>query len=170
MAELSTASLKHYRALIDEPGFLAYFEQSTPIGEIESLPIASRPAHRSGGRSLADLRSIPWVFAWTQSRCLIPAWYGIGAAFSSFADRHKDGWGMLREMYGAWSFFRATIDNAALALAKADLGIARLYAELAEDSGVRERIWQRIAGSTPWPGKQCFERKDRPSFWRRSPG
>ncbi len=145
MAELSTASLKHYRALIDEPGFLAYFEQSTPIGEIESLPIASRPAHRSGGRSLADLRSIPWVFAWTQSRCLIPAWYGIGAAFSSFADRHKDGWGMLREMYGAWSFFRATIDNAALALAKADLGIARLYAELAEDSGVRERIWQRIA-------------------------
>ena len=145
MTELSKDSLAHYRALIEEPGFLTYFEQSTPIGEIESLPIASRPAHRHGGRSLADLRSIPWVFAWTQSRCLIPAWYGIGAAFSSFAARHKDGWEMLRDMYGAWSFFRATIDNAALALAKADLGIARLYAELVDDPGLRARIWQCIA-------------------------
>ena len=128
MRELSVASLSHYRSLIEEPGFLSYFEQSTPIGEIEALPIASRPAHRHGGRSLADLRSIPWVFAWTQSRCLIPAWYGIGTAFASFAAAHEDGWETLREMYGSWSFFRATIDNAAQALAKADQGIACLYA------------------------------------------
>jgi len=145
MTELSSASLSHYRALIEEPGFLAYFEQSTPIEEIESLPIASRPAHRHGGRSLSDLRSIPWVFAWTQSRCLIPAWYGIGAAFTAFAARHPDGWDRLREMYGGWSFFRATIDNAALALAKADQGIACLYAALVDDTGIRDRIWQRIA-------------------------
>ncbi len=145
MTELSEDSLSCYRALIDEPGFLTYFEQSTPIGEIESLPIASRPAHRHGGRSLADLRSIPWVFAWTQSRCLIPAWYGIGAAFTSFAARHADGWERLREMYGSWAFFRATIDNAALALAKADQGIACLYAALVEDPEIRDRIWQRIA-------------------------
>ncbi len=145
MAELSLASLSHYHALIDEPGFLTYFEQSTPIGEIESLPIASRPAHRHGGRSLADLRSIPWVFAWTQSRCLIPAWYGIGTAFTSFAAARQDGWEMLREMYGAWSFFRATIDNAALALAKADQGIACLYAGLVDDQEIRSRIWQRIS-------------------------
>jgi phosphoenolpyruvate carboxylase len=145
MRELSMASLTHYRVLIEEPGFLSYFEQSTPIGEIESLPIASRPAHRHGGRSLADLRSIPWVFAWTQSRCLIPAWYGIGAAFTAFAARRDDGWEMLREMYGSWSFFRATIDNAALALAKADQGIACLYAGLVDDPELRERIWQRIA-------------------------
>ena len=145
MAEMSAVSLQHYRALIEEPGFLTYFEQSTPIGEIEALPIASRPAHRRGGRSLSDLRSIPWVFAWTQSRCLIPAWYGIGAAFSSFADHHADGWETLREMYGAWSFFRATIDNAALALAKADQGIARLYSDLVDAPAIRDRIWQRVA-------------------------
>jgi phosphoenolpyruvate carboxylase len=145
MEELSRDSLLHYRALIEAPGFLTYFEQSTPIGEIEALPIASRPAHRHGERTLADLRSIPWVFAWTQSRCLIPAWYGIGAAFSSFAARHADGWETLREMYGGWSFFRATVDNAALALAKADLGIARLYAQLVEEAEIRDRIWQCIS-------------------------
>ena len=145
MMELSRASLSHYRALIEEPGFLAYFEQSTPIEEIEALPIASRPAHRYGGRSLADLRSIPWVFAWTQSRCLIPAWFGIGAAFASFAAAHESGWDTLREMYGSWSFFRATIDNAALALAKADQGIACLYAGLVEEPAARDRIWRLIA-------------------------
>jgi len=145
MDELSPEALRLYRALIEAPGFLSYFAESTPIGEIEALPIASRPAHRHGERTLADLRSIPWVFAWTQSRCLIPAWFGIGAAFASFAARHADGWDTLREMYGGWSFFRATIDNAALALAKADLGIARLYAELVEDAEVRDRIWQAIS-------------------------
>jgi phosphoenolpyruvate carboxylase len=145
MGELSRISLARYRALIEEEGFLSYFEQSTPIGEIESLPIASRPAHRRGGRSLSDLRSIPWVFAWTQSRYLIPAWYGIGTAFASFASLHRDGSDMLQEMYNGWSFFRATIDNAALALAKADLGIARLYGELVEDTSIRNRIWQCIS-------------------------
>ncbi len=145
MEELARAALASYRALIDAPGFLSYFEQSTPIGEIEALPIASRPAHRRGGRSLADLRSIPWVFAWTQSRCIIPAWYGIGSAFQAFAAAHPDGWDLLREMYGAWSFFRATIDNAALALAKADMQIARLYAGLVEDEAVREGIWSLIS-------------------------
>ncbi|HVO39727.1 MAG TPA: phosphoenolpyruvate carboxylase [Spirochaetia bacterium] len=145
MGELSRSALAAYRALIEEPGFLTYFEQSTPIGEIEALPIASRPAHRHGGRSLSDLRSIPWVFAWTQSRCLIPAWYGLGSAFQEFAAAHADGWETLREMYGGWAFFRATLDNAVLALAKADMGIARLYAGLVEDEAVREKIWGLIS-------------------------
>ena len=145
MGELSRSALASYRALIEEPGFLAYFEQSTPIGEIEALPIASRPAHRHGDRTLADLRSIPWVFAWTQSRCLIPAWYGIGSAFQAFAASHEDGWETLREMYGGWSFFRATMDNAVLALAKADMDIARLYADLVEEESIRQRIWGLIS-------------------------
>src|SRR5208337_5386258 len=90
MEELAGEALSAYRSLIEEPCFLSYFEQATPILEIESLPIASRPAHRQGAqgvsasgprRGFSDLRAIPWVFAWTQNRCLIPAWFGIGSAF-----------------------------------------------------------------------------------------
>ena len=127
-------------------GFLTFFEQATPIVEIESLPIASRPAHRHGVRTLADLRAIPWVFAWTQNRCMIPAWYGIGTAFQRFAASRAGGWALLHEMYEGWPFFRATLDNAVLALAKSDLAIGRMYADLVEDQEVRERIWGLIAG------------------------
>ena len=146
MQELATEALAAYRGLIDQPGFLAFFEQATPIREIESLPIASRPAHRRGIRSLSDLRAIPWVFAWTQNRCMIPAWYGIGSAFQCFARAHPDGWSTLQEMYAGWPFFRATLDNAVLALAKSEMEIGRLYAQLVEDAEIRERIWGLIAG------------------------
>jgi phosphoenolpyruvate carboxylase len=145
MGELSAAALSAYKALIEEPGMMPFFEQSTPIGEIESIPIASRPAHRHGKRSLEDLRAIPWVFAWTQSRFLIPARYGIGSAFEGYAAAHPGGWETLRGMYEGWSFFKATVDNAELALAKADMPIARHYAELTEDPLTRDRLWDLIS-------------------------
>jgi len=145
MEELAREALAAYRALIEAPSFLSYFEQATPILEIESLPIASRPAHRRDTRGLSDLRAIPWVFAWTQNRCMIPAWYGLGSAFQAFAKAHDDGWQTLREMYEGWPFFRATLDNAVLALAKSDMDIGRTYAELVEDVEVRERIWGMIS-------------------------
>jgi phosphoenolpyruvate carboxylase len=134
-----------YRELVDEPGFIDYFSQTTPIDDIENLPIASRPARRRGQRTLDDLRAIPWVFAWTQSRCMIPAWYGLGTALVEvkYGDRHA--WQRVRDMYRQWPFFQATIDNASLALAKADMYIAQRYSELADDADVRRRIWQRIA-------------------------
>ncbi|MFM8578677.1 MAG: phosphoenolpyruvate carboxylase [Planctomycetaceae bacterium] len=134
-----------YRELVDEPGFIDYFSQTTPIDDIENLPIASRPARRRGHRTLDDLRAIPWVFAWTQSRCMIPAWYGLGTALVEvkYGDRHA--WQRVRDMYHQWPFFQATIDNASLALAKADMYIAQRYSELADDADVRRRIWQRIA-------------------------
>jgi phosphoenolpyruvate carboxylase len=134
-----------YRELVDEPGFIDYFSQTTPIDDIENLPIASRPARRRGQRTLDDLRAIPWVFAWTQSRCMIPAWYGLGMALVEvkYGDRHA--WQRVRDMYRQWPFFQATIDNASLALAKADMYIAQRYSELADDADVRRRIWQRIA-------------------------
>jgi len=144
MEELAAAALAAYRRLIEDPDFLTYFEQATPIREIESLPIASRPAHRRGSRALSDLRAIPWVFAWTQNRCMIPAWYGIGSAFRAFAASHENGDRILREMYEGWSFFRATLDNAVLALAKSDLEIGAMYADLVEDPLVRTRIWGMI--------------------------
>jgi phosphoenolpyruvate carboxylase len=145
METLAREALAAYRGLVDQAGFLAFFEQATPIIEIESLPIASRPAYRRETRALADMRAIPWVFAWTQNRCMIPAWYGIGSAFYAFARSRPDGWDMLRAMYEGWSFFRATIDNAVLALAKSDLAIGRMYADLVEEPEPRERIWSMIS-------------------------
>ena len=144
MDEISREALAAYRALVEEPCFLAYFEQATPIREIEALPIASRPAHRHGARGLADLRAIPWVFAWTQNRCMIPAWYGLGSAFQAFARSRPDGWRTLKDMYEGWPFFRATLDNAVLALAKSDMDIGRAYATLVQDADARARIWGMI--------------------------
>jgi phosphoenolpyruvate carboxylase len=145
MDELARGALASYRGLVEQPGFLSFFEQATPIVEIESLPIASRPAHRRAERTIGTLRAIPWVFAWTQNRCMIPAWYGLGSALSAFAASRPDGWDFLRGMYEGWPFFRATLDNAVLALAKSDLAIGRMYAELVEDAEVRERVWGMIA-------------------------
>jgi phosphoenolpyruvate carboxylase len=145
MERMAARSYAAYRELVDEPGFIQYFSQTTPIDDIETLPIASRPARRRGERTLDDLRAIPWVFAWTQSRCMIPAWYGLGTALTDvkYDDRHA--WQAICDMYRQWPFFQATIDNATLALAKADMYIAQRYAELTADGDVRRRIWQRIA-------------------------
>ena len=134
-----------YRELVDQPGFIRYFSETTPIDDIETLPIASRPSRRRGERTLDDLRAIPWVFAWTQSRCMIPAWYGLGTALVEvkYDDRHA--WQNVCDMYRQWPFFQATIDNATLALAKADMYIAQRYSELVDDADIRRPIWQRIA-------------------------
>lgn len=148
MDEVSAAALATYRHLVEQPAFVEYFLTTTPIAEIESLPIGSRPARRGGqGRreSLSELRAIPWVFAWTQSRLLIPAWYGMGSGFTQWADANDDGWERLQEMYRSWQFFRATVDNAELALAKADIDMARQYAQLMEDEQKREQVWPLIA-------------------------
>ncbi len=142
---MAARSLVAYRDLVDQPGFIGYFSKTTPIDDIENLPIGSRPARRRGERSLDDLRAIPWVFAWTQSRCMIPAWYGLGAALSQVKYEDRRAWQQVCEMYRRWPFFQATIDNASLALAKADMVIAAHYSELDDDDDARKRIWQRIA-------------------------
>jgi len=101
------------------------------------LKLGSRPAYRSQTRSVADLRAIPWVFSWMQSRFVLPGWYGLGAALESAAGSGA----LLREMYQGWPFFQTLIDNAQQSLSKADLGIAEQYASLVEDGAVRERIF-----------------------------
>ncbi len=145
MERLAKRSYEAYRELVDQPGFVEYFGAATPIDEIETLNIGSRPTRRRGERTLADLRAIPWVFSWTQNRCLIPAWYGLGAALSELLDSDPAGWQTAYEMYRQWPFFQATIDNAALALAKADGFIAARYAELVEDDELRRRLSSLIA-------------------------
>ncbi len=145
MDSLSERSLEAYRDLVDQPGFMQFFSETTPIEEIENLPIGSRPSRRRGERSLGDLRAIPWVFSWTQNRCMIPAWYGLGAALVDVKYHDRQAWQTIGEMYRQWPFFQATIDNAALALAKADMYVAQRYSELSESDEIRKRIWLRIA-------------------------
>lgn len=132
-------SYRVYRQLVEQPGFVSYFYLATPISEVEQLPIGSRPARRTGGRQLSDLRAIPWVFSWTQSRCLVPAWYGLGAALEPLLDDSASR-ATLQEMYRQWLFFRATLDNAELALSKTDPHIAARYAELAGECAESKRI------------------------------
>ena len=145
MDSLSERSLEAYREFVDQPGFMQFFAETTPIEEIENLPIGSRPSRRRGERSLGDLRAIPWVFSWTQNRCMIPAWYGLGAALVEVKYQDRKAWQTICEMYKQWPFFQATIDNAALALAKADMYVAQRYSELTESDDIRKRMWVRIA-------------------------
>ena len=145
MESLAADSLKIYRDLVDTPGFIEFFGEATPIEEIENLPIASRPSRRTGQRTLKDLRAIPWVFAWTQNRCLIPAWYGLGTALSDVKYSNRSEWQTVLEMYRQWPFFQATIDNAATALAKADMYVGQCYSELCTAPDERRQIWMLIA-------------------------
>lgn len=123
-----------YRALVfDDPEFIPYFRGATPIDVIERLPIGSRPPSRRGGGSAANLRAIPWVFAWTQSRHLLPGWYGVGAGLQQAATQH--GLELLQEMAAHWPYFGNVVADVEMVLAKADLSIARHYAALAGTSG-----------------------------------
>ncbi|WP_336036957.1 phosphoenolpyruvate carboxylase [Halobacterium yunchengense] len=135
MAETARAA---YRDLLETEGFVSYFEAVTPIEVVENLNLGSRPASRSGEREVEDLRAIPWVFSWTQTRCILPGWYGLGAGLAALDDD-----ALLREMYEEWPFFRTTVDNAALALARSEPEIAAEYAALAPED-LRERFQPRI--------------------------
>ena len=144
MNEASDQAFQCYRQLLELPEFVEYFRLATPVAEIEQLPIGSRPSRRIPNGGLADLRAIPWVFAWTQSRCLLPAWFGVGTAMERLlAD--KDQSVLLRQMYQAWPFFKSLIDNAELALAKSDSGVFHHYATLANDKPSLARIADTIA-------------------------
>ncbi|MGA8182032.1 MAG: phosphoenolpyruvate carboxylase [Terriglobia bacterium] len=144
--EIASASREFYRNLVYEtPGFIEFFRQATPIDLIESLRLGSRPSRRSNTQDINQLRAIPWVFAWTQSRHFIPAWYGLGYGLEKFLGGHlPDGLDLLRQMYRYWSFFAVIIDNAEASLAKTDLYIARRYDALCRPAGLRKQISSRI--------------------------
>ncbi|HTY88084.1 MAG TPA: phosphoenolpyruvate carboxylase [Candidatus Acidoferrum sp.] len=144
-AQLAQFSFEHYQRLVyGTPDFAEYFWQATPIDLIEHLRLGSRPSRRAQSADIRQLRAIPWVFSWTQSRHLISAWYGIGHALQQYADAEPDGLEQLRKMYRRWPFFRMLLDNAEVSLAKADLGIARQYAALVESADVRRKIFGLI--------------------------
>jgi phosphoenolpyruvate carboxylase len=150
MNTLSEESFRFYREhVIDDADVLEYFEQATPVAELENVRIGSRPSRRSGKRSLADLRAIPWVFGWTQSRHQLPAWFGVGYALTRFAERDLV---LLQAMMARFPLFIDVVRNVEMALAKSDFGIAKLYSELVEDTALRERVFRKL--------KEEFERTE----------
>jgi phosphoenolpyruvate carboxylase len=142
---LSVLAYEFYKKhILDDPGLLEYFEQSTPMAELEHAKIGSRPSKRKGALSLATLRAIPWVFGWTQSRLLIPAWFGVGMAVEKYLAEGgpgEDRLGTLNTMAKEFPLFIDLVRNVEMALGKVDLGTARLYSTLVEDSGLRTRVY-----------------------------
>ena len=129
---IASESRKAYRKLIYEtPEFLDYFRKATPIDLIEKMRIGSRPSSRRSKSGVEDLRAIPWVFSWTQARFVLPGWYGIGTGLKKASEQFGDT--EFRNMFAEWYFMRALTADAEMVLAKADLGIAKLYSELAGD-------------------------------------
>jgi phosphoenolpyruvate carboxylase len=167
--ELAATSRAAYRDLVEEPGFVEFFRLATPIDEIATLRLGSRPASRGrhgevaaapaaspATRSIADLRAIPWVFAWSQARIELPGWFGLGAAIDAYAAAHgESGIAALARLYPRWPFLASLLDNAELALARADLGVGRQYAALAGDAatGRWPAIEAEYARTAAWLGR-----------------
>ncbi|NJC34980.1 phosphoenolpyruvate carboxylase [Sphingomonas jejuensis] len=140
MTSLSDHAFRAYRGLVYETdGFTTLFRQMTPVREIASLKIGSRPASRTKSERIEDLRAIPWVFSWAQARVMLPGWYGVGQAMAAFEDK-----ALLRDMAVGWPFLRSALANMEMVLAKSDMGIAARYAGLVEDDRLRDAIFGRI--------------------------
>ena len=168
MRELAALSGVAYRQLVDDPGFIAYFTQSTPLHEIGDLNLGSRPTSRKQTTAITDLRAIPWVLSWSQSRTNIPGWFGVGSAVTAWVKQASGGstavngavntdgintapadeekrWEELRELYRTWPFFRSVFANMAQVMAKAEMQLARLYANLVDDKEIADRIFGLIS-------------------------
>jgi phosphoenolpyruvate carboxylase len=147
--DLAALAQRAYAELVHEtPGFVDYFKQSTPVSEIGALNIGSRPASRKPTTAISDLRAIPWVLAWSQSRVMLPGWYGTGTAFEQWIDEGpaagESRLETLHELYRRWPFFRSVLSNMAQVIAKADMGLAARYSELVEDEALRHRVFDKI--------------------------
>jgi phosphoenolpyruvate carboxylase len=147
-ARMSGVAHRAYRALVYEtPGFADYFRQSTPLQEIADLKIGSRPAARKSSDRIEDLRAIPWVFSWSQSRVMLPGWYGFGAA-AAVEMAEPGGLDRLQTLYGQSAFFRSVVSNLEMVLAKSNLAIGRRYAGLVEDRALADRVFASL--SSEW--------------------
>ncbi|MBM4523256.1 phosphoenolpyruvate carboxylase [Rhodococcus hoagii] len=140
LARVAYADLVH-----DTPGFVEYFEASTPVAEIGALNIGSRPASRKQTQSISDLRAIPWVLSWSQSRVMLPGWYGTGTAFEKWVGDDEGRLATLTDLYERWPFFRTVLSNMAQVLSKSDMGLAARYSELVPDAELREEVFGKIS-------------------------
>ena len=146
MAERARHGEAVYRELTERtPGFMDYFSEATPLGEIALLNLGSRPSHRAQGeRSKYSVRAIPWMFGWGLSRHTLPGWYGIGSELAAWRGDDPERLAVLQTLYRGWPFFRALLDNSQMSLSKADAGIAREYARLCESADTGTSIYQRF--------------------------
>ncbi|KIQ17369.1 phosphoenolpyruvate carboxylase [Rhodococcus sp. MEB064] len=144
--DLAARAQAAYGALVHEtPGFVEYFRMSTPVAEIGELNIGSRPASRKPTNSVYDLRAIPWVMSWSQSRVMLPGWYGVGTAFEDWVGGDDDRLATLTDLYRRWPFFRTVMSNMAQVMAKSDLGLAARYSELVPDEKLRKTVFDMIS-------------------------
>ncbi len=148
MSELSLSAYTAYRSFVwEDPGFPRFFRSFTPVDELALLEIGSRPVSRPEAAATGELhalRAIPWVFAWTQNRCLLPAWFGCGSAFHAYGIA-GDRLAWLRRLYREWPFFRALLENLEMTLAKSSFEIAASYVSLVPDSAEPERFWDAVS-------------------------
>jgi phosphoenolpyruvate carboxylase len=152
ISQMSEDAYRKYRRLIENPAFLKYFHDTTPLDHISQLNIGSRPTRRKASPSIADLRAIPWVFSWTQSRVNLTSWYGVGTALEDWVEaegasknqsERSAKLAQLTEMYQNWPFFRTVLDNVQMGLLKSDMAIASLYAELTDEK-TRDEIFSDL--------------------------
>jgi phosphoenolpyruvate carboxylase len=142
MEALAGTSRAAYSQLIQRPDLITYLQAASPLDELAMLNIGSRPARRFGAKTLADLRAIPWVFAWSQNRHIVPGWFGVGSGISAFLQvRKQPGLALLRRMFQEFRLFRLIVDEVEKTLLQVDMTIAREYAGLVEDPAVRDAIF-----------------------------
>ena len=145
MEALSSLSYAHYRKLAETPGLVDFYNAASPVEELARMNIGSRPARRFGAKSLSDLRAIPWVFAWTQNRMLVPGWYGVGTALESFIKVRGDaGMQMINKLFNQSRLFRLVIDEVEKTLALVDMDVAKCYVDLVQDEKLRDHIFSMI--------------------------
>jgi len=142
--KVASISRDVYRELVEEDGFVEFFSQATPIDVIECSHIGSRPARRTGRRTIQDLRAIPWVFSWSQARFNLPGWYGAGSAFQRVRDRDRTAWDGLVRAAREWPFLSYVLHNIEFSVVAADAGIMGEYAGLVENEALRARVLSRI--------------------------
>jgi phosphoenolpyruvate carboxylase len=158
MREIAELSRAAYSSLMHEDdGFIDYFTSSTPLEEIGNLNIGSRPSSRKQTSSISDLRAIPWVLSWSQSRIMLPGWFGVGSALRDWIAAGEDRLNYLRELHRTWPFFRSVLSNMAQVMAKADLSVAELYSHLVPDSDDARRIYDTIVEEFHLTLRMCLD-------------
>jgi phosphoenolpyruvate carboxylase len=158
MDALSGTSSAVYRRLMERPDMLTYLQGASPLEEFSLLNLGSRPARRTQANTLSDLRAIPWVFAWTQNRHLLPGWYGLGSGLRAFVDVRGDrGRRLLRRMFEESRLFRLIIDEVERTLLYVDLGIAREFSHLVADATIRDAVYAEIAREYHLPVAMVLE-------------
>jgi phosphoenolpyruvate carboxylase len=165
---MSRESLVAFKKLTGHPSFVRFYEQATPIDAIESSKIGSRPARRTGKRSLEDLRAIPWVFSWTQSRMNISSWYGVGSTLRKMKEEEQAGYAGLKELVRTDAFVRYVLTNIDTSLAATDEAIIRLYSGLVEEDRVREDILTMLLGELSLTREMMLDLLESPISERRT--